>query len=238
MALKLSNTFRTKTTLFIDFDGTIVDYRQNEIKALLALMEPFKLDNKKLDQFISAYQRINTQLWGEYRKQKITVDILRVRRFELALEEAQIKNITAESLSVKYLEHFIDNVEIDSSIYKKLEKLKNNNFKIYILTNGFESTQNKRIDRLKLNRVIDGYVTSERAGKAKPDPAMFQLAMREANSRPEETVMIGDSFEADILGANQQRIFGIHLSEEEPQVVNEWYLSTKNLDDALDLFLI
>ena len=58
--------------------------------------------------------------------------------------------------------------------------------------------------------------TSEEVGVKKPNSKVFLTALKKANSLPEESVMIGDSLEADILGANNigmQTIFYNYRNE-------------------------
>ena len=47
----------------------------------------------------------------------------------------------------------------------------------------------------------DGAVTASEAGEPKPDPALFRLALQRADVSPLGVVMIGDSYERDVLGA-------------------------------------
>ena len=53
-------------------------------------------------------------------------------------------------------------------------------------------------------------------GLKKPNPKVFLTALNKANSFPTQSVMIGDSLEADILGANNigmQTIFYNYRNE-------------------------
>lgn len=53
----------------------------------------------------------------------------------------------------------------------------------------------------------DAAVTAIEAGAPKPDPSLFRLALARAGSRPSDAIMVGDSYERDVLGA---RAAGIH----------------------------
>ena len=52
-----------------------------------------------------------------------------------------------------------------------------------------------------LAELWDGVVTAAEAGEPKPDPALFRLAIERAGGEPLDTIMIGDSYERDVLGA-------------------------------------
>jgi putative hydrolase of the HAD superfamily len=53
---------------------------------------------------------------------------------------------------------------------------------------------------------------SESVGVKKPNPLIFQKALTDANCDPTRSVMIGDSYEADILGALQVGMHAIHFA--------------------------
>ena len=54
---------------------------------------------------------------------------------------------------------------------------------------------------LELDRYLDFVLPSGSVGLAKPNPAFFRLALDAADARPEEALMVGDSYRADIRGA-------------------------------------
>lgn len=56
-------------------------------------------------------------------------------------------------------------------------------------------------DAWGLTPLVDFIVVSAREGVAKPNPAIFQIALRRSGSRPEATLHVGDSAYADIGGA-------------------------------------
>ena len=61
--------------------------------------------------------------------------------------------------------------------------------------------------------------TSEEAGVKKPNPIIFQTALKKAEANPQESLMIGDTFEADILGAEavgMKTLFYNYRQEEVP----------------------
>lgn len=71
----------------------------------------------------------------------------------------------------------------------------------YIVTNGATAQQEKKIRTLGLDALVDGWIISEEAGVAKPDPAIFALAAERAGQPLDGAWHIGDSAEADVAGA-------------------------------------
>ena len=79
-------------------------------------------------------------------------------------------------------------------------------YRMHILSNGFREVQYKKIENSGLKPYFDKIILSEDAGINKPHPDMFTYALKNTNSRRNQTLMIGDSWDADILGAQQSRI--------------------------------
>jgi putative hydrolase of the HAD superfamily len=74
-------------------------------------------------------------------------------------------------------------------------------FKLGLVTNGPSRTQRPKIEQFKLVDYLDLLVVSEEVGVAKPDPAIFQIAMERLDALPHETLFVGDSIEFDMRGA-------------------------------------
>jgi putative hydrolase of the HAD superfamily len=79
-------------------------------------------------------------------------------------------------------------------------------YKMFILSNGFREVQYKKIDNSGLTSFFDGVILSEDAGFNKPHPEIFNYALQKTGMKREETLMIGDSWDADIVGAYNSRI--------------------------------
>ena len=61
--------------------------------------------------------------------------------------------------------------------------------------------QLKKLKNSKIDHFFKSVTTSESVGVKKPDPKIFRYALEIAEATHVESVMIGDTYEADILGA-------------------------------------
>ena len=66
---------------------------------------------------------------------------------------------------------------------------------------GFEEVQFRKMESSFISKYFKHIITSERVGVKKPNPAIFNFAMELSGAKSSESIMIGDNFEADILGA-------------------------------------
>ena len=57
------------------------------------------------------------------------------------------------------------------------------------------------LEQAGLGALVDGVVSSAMVGAAKPDPALFEAALRVAGCAPDRTLHVGDSRSKDVAGA-------------------------------------
>ena len=74
-------------------------------------------------------------------------------------------------------------------------------FRIGIVTNNRTAEQVEKLEFLEMTPLVDALVTSEEVGVPKPNPRIFEAALQRLEARPEETVLVGDNWHADVLGA-------------------------------------
>jgi len=71
-------------------------------------------------------------------------------------------------------------------------------FKIIALTNG-----NANLEKIGIRDLFHAVVTATDVGAAKPQPIIFEQAVREAGVQPGEVLHVGDHPELDVVGANE-----------------------------------
>ncbi len=200
------------TDVFFDLDHTLWDFDKNSSLAFGRVFKKHEIE-LPLSEFIGAYEPINLQYWKKFREEKVTKEELRRGRLVEAFGAFNIRYETEfiDMLAVSYIEE----LPLDNHLFlyttEMLEYLKPK-YKLHIITNGFHEVQ-----FLKLrNSGIEGYfstvTTSEEVGVKKPNPLIFRRALEIAKAEPKNSIMIGDSFEADILGAEKVGMHSLFFS--------------------------
>jgi len=83
---------------------------------------------------------------------------------------------------------------------------------LHIITNGFEEVQDLKLEKSGIKKYFNQIITSESIGVKKPNPIIFKHAITMAQATIAESMMIGDSYEADVLGALQYGMQAIHCN--------------------------
>jgi putative hydrolase of the HAD superfamily len=83
-------------------------------------------------------------------------------------------------------------------IHEILGKFRGKGLKMAVLTDAYNGNALLRLDRLDLTRFFEYVITTDMTGCKKPAREPFLLALRMLGTRPEETLLIGDSIRRDI----------------------------------------
>lgn len=193
-----------KQHLFFDLDHTIWDFDKNAEETLLELYDHHGLYNKGLscaNTFIATYTANNHKLWTEYHLGKISKEHLRMQRFRstflaLGMDPEQIPAAFEDD----YVRISPTKQRLFDGAYEVLEYLQSK-YRLHIISNGFKTTTLTKMEVCDLNKYFTNVFISEDIGCNKPDPKIFKEALEIAGAGRAESVMIGDSLEADIYGA-------------------------------------
>ncbi len=200
------------TDVFFDLDHTLWDFERN---SALTFRKILKENDVKVDvsDFLEVYVPSNLAFWKLYREDKITKNELRYQRLKSVFDtlEHTISDEKIDRLADDYLLHLSSYNHLFPNTKVVLDYLKPK-YKLHIITNGFHETQAKKLKNSGIYPYFEHIIDSEMAGVKKPDPAIFQLALNKAKVSPDNSIMIGDSIEADILGARAVGYHTLHFN--------------------------
>lgn len=193
------------THLFFDLDNTLWDFNANAYHALNIAMKQLDLLDKigGYDDYFAIYYAVNERLWGLYKDNKITKNVLRGLRFEESLElnHTPMPGI-GDILNEAYLTEMTKQLRLVPGAREVLDYL-HHKYKMAIITNGFIEVQAEKLLQTGLRKYFDKLFISEEIGAQKPHKLIFQHAVKSMNAPKKKSLMIGDSWEADIVGAMQ-----------------------------------
>jgi len=189
------------TDIFFDLDHTLWDFDKNSEITYKIIFDNLKLE-VSLVEFLEAYKDINKDLWKLFREELIDKETLRYRRLKETFTEINV-DLPDELLfkiSDKYIYHLSKQTHLLDGTITLLEYL-SPKYTLHIITNGFAEVQEGKLNNTNLSEYFNVIINSEMAGVKKPNPIIFEKALGLANVSKDSSLMIGDSFEADVLGA-------------------------------------
>ena len=222
--------------LFIDFDDTLYDTHGNAVIALSETFDAFRLGRYFQDPqvFYDAYWTANIDLWTQYAKGEITRDYLIVERFRRPLMESNIFREEAShfspltsyllSISDKFLDFCASKPGVIEGAHELMDYLRQKGYRMHMCSNGFHEVQYKKLEACGLKDYFDTIILSEDAGVNKPSPLYFDYALKVSGARRETTIMIGDNYQSDILGALNANLDAL--------LFNRWQIPPKEIMQA------
>ncbi|MFC2176005.1 YjjG family noncanonical pyrimidine nucleotidase [Bacteroidota bacterium] len=200
--------------VFFDLDRTLWDFETNSKLALEEIYKNLNLEKclgVPADAFIVEYKRINEIFWNEYQDGIINKAELRYARFEAALAYFGVKD---KDLAHRIGQTYIDISPIKTALIpgaKELLSYLKPKYKLHIITNGFSEVQHIKLANSGVEDYFDRIVISELVGHKKPSVKVFRYAEKVTKATPEQCIMIGDHYQADVIGALNARWQAIFL---------------------------
>lgn len=195
--------------LFFDLDDTIWAFSANARDTFEEVYDKYAFFRyfESFDHYYALYQEKNTQLWVEYGDGKISKEELNRLRFAYPLRSVGVHD---DDLAVRYADDFFRIIPTKQQLMphaKEVLEYLVPKYNLYILSNGFRELQSLKMCSSGVDSFFRKVILSEDIGVMKPWPQIFHFALSATQSELKDSLMIGDSWEADITGA---RGVGMH----------------------------
>jgi pyrophosphatase PpaX len=198
------------TTVLFDLDGTLINTNELIIKSFLQTLDtyyPGKYSRNDVLPFIGPPLE---ESFG-------TIDETRIEELVKYYREFNIK-------------HHDDLVEEFEGVKETVKILKEKGFKLGVVTSKIRQTVNMGLNITQLSSYFDVVITVDDVQKPKPDPEPILFALEKLDSKPEETIMIGDIHYDILAGKNA----GTKTAGVAWTLRGKDYLSSYNPDFMLD----
>jgi YjjG family noncanonical pyrimidine nucleotidase len=226
-------------TVFIDLDDTLWDFHANAKSSLEEIYDERNLGQyfDSFDQYFNLYAKRNIELWEMYGKGTISKEALSLERFEHPLIQVGIDNAPlAKEIGEQYLGLLPTRTMLVPYAKELLDYLFHK-YPLTVVSNGFVEVQYKKLKSCHIEQYFAHVVLSEAAQALKPDKRIFEYALKLNNATASETIMIGDSYDSDILGAQNSGIDQIYFNpNQKPENIKKTVTyQVKSLREILDI---
>ncbi|HEY0895893.1 MAG TPA: YjjG family noncanonical pyrimidine nucleotidase [Sphingobacteriaceae bacterium] len=225
--------------LFFDLDHTIWDFDRNAEETLSELFHEYQLERLGLtspELFIETYTANNHQLWADYHVGKISKDHLRATRFRKTFLDL---GLHPDDIPAAFEDDYVRICPTKTNLFPHVHETLSylaEKYRLHLISNGFKESTEMKVERTGLAKYFQTIVISEVVGINKPDRAIFEFALTGARAQKHESIMIGDSIEADIRGAQQFGMEAIFFNPCSKELPDDVILQISRFSDLLTIF--
>lgn len=211
------------TDVILDLDDTLIDTAANTKVTVKEIYEDYNLAGyfSSFDDFYSFYYSNVSKLWDLYNHGGISKDEIQQERFGVSLrhlkgfDEEYIRTINSDyTARIMKKEALVDGaMALLDYLYPK--------YRLHILSNGFTEMQYQKMESAGISlSYFDKIILSDKVGVNKPHPDIFKFALQEIGVEAGNTIMVGDNFSTDIIGAHNCGIDQIWYNPENKPFVD------------------
>ena len=184
-----------------DLDDTLFDHYRASEMALERLRdierdladEPFDVQVERHRNLLDTYHR-------ELLAGRMTLEQVRIARFQ-GLVGNGCDAERALQMALRYRQLYEQCWYTVPGAVDLASAIRHEGVTFVVVTNNLIEEQRLKLERCGLTALVDHLVTSEEVGVAKPHRGIFDAALDRAGATSDRAVMLGDSWEVDVLGA-------------------------------------
>jgi putative hydrolase of the HAD superfamily len=227
-----------KKHIFFDLDHTIWDFDRNAEEALQELFVLHELESLGLasaSEFIATYTQNNHALWADYHLGKIDKETLRQTRFKKTFTDLGLApDVVPLTFEDAYVKLCPTKTNLFPYAHETLTYLQDK-YTLHLITNGFRESQDIKLQGSGLIKYFQHIIISEEVGFNKPHHGIFEHALNLAGATKKESLMIGDSLEADVYGALNFGMDAIYFNPLKAEKPNDVPVQIHSLNELTEL---
>ena len=203
-----------------DLDWTLSYYPLSTSQVLREALQRTSSPVELLGNLTAAARRYN-ELWLALERSAESTDVLRSQIMAALFDERGIDDtVAAHKLSEAYGE-----IRQESGVlpYPGIDDLLvdlKSNYKLGLLTNGPTDIQWEKIEDLGFDKHFDAVIVAGDVGIYKPDVRIFEMLLEKLSVAADHSLFVGDTYEADILGAQQAGMYTAWIKRNEDVTAN------------------
>lgn len=219
--------------IIFDLDNTLVDFDASEREAIRRFFSKEQvLTSDNEHSLISQFLKENSQLWP--RRNDIGIEQVFTETIEKVYREV-LPDKTAPSLSGSlYLKEFEESVILESGAKETLGKL-SRVMPLYIISNGLENIQHKRIINAGIAHFFTDIVISDDVGLKKPNREIFDVLIERNKLNRNKVLYVGDSIRDDYYGSRNSGIQFCFFNRKHDKAEYRFDLQVRNLNELANV---
>jgi putative hydrolase of the HAD superfamily len=197
------NQFRDLVAVLFDLDGTLIEHTRDIQDLCRETFDAFaeELAPVTREKFWETFWPKNHDTWYMMVDGVLPGDVARLYSFVNTLRALKADARLAEPMLEDWEGRILAATCLFGDALSTMERLRSAGLRLGIVTNGYRAVQSRKIRHHRLGTCVDFVLISEDVGVHKPDKAIFDLALEEAEATAQRSLFVGDTPSSDIEGA-------------------------------------
>ncbi|NIK79092.1 putative hydrolase of the HAD superfamily [Paenibacillus castaneae] len=233
--------------ILLDLDDTIIAYEQGiDLDACwmkVCHTHLAETDANRMSEIVGLIKKHAKEYWSD-------ADRHRIGRLDLPKARTEIVHSVLKQISFDDSE-LAGRIAVDYGLVRDelaflhpgaleaIAYIKSMGIKLALITNGASSAQRGKINRFELADYFDHIYIEEEFGVGKPDPSIYLHAANQLGAAPEETWMVGDNYQWEVIAPQQIGIKGVWINPKGMDTLSTYevqpYRSIHSLSDIVQL---
>jgi HAD superfamily hydrolase (TIGR01549 family) len=218
--LRRADPRETLDTILFDVDDTLYDHSRAVHSGLRRVREVYpELHRRSLPELCQLYSDHLSATYVHVVEGTWTAEEGQILGFSMLFKSCGAeprRRVVQECVQI-YRAKYLESRHAVRGAPALLRALRTCGMTIGVVTNNTREKQEEKLGVIGIGRSIDFMVTSEEVRILKPDPRIFQRALERGDTTAERAVMVGDSWESDVLGATAAGIRAVWLNRANQQ---------------------
>jgi HAD superfamily hydrolase (TIGR01509 family) len=202
--------------VWFDLDDTLYDHSYSVARAMERIRAEYPaFSGHQPHELAVLYNQALNEVYLEYLRGNIDFAEMRRRKLHRFFHAAGIPEPgapdNAEFHRVYDEAYCVERRATPGSI-EAVRHLQERGIGVAVLTNGTQRIQEEKLRIIGLTSLLPCLLTSDKAGATKPDPEIFEWALRQSKCAAHCVLMIGDNLQNDVEGALRAGIRAAHYS--------------------------
>jgi putative hydrolase of the HAD superfamily len=191
------------TAVLLDLDGTLIEHTRDIGDLCRETFDAFaqELAPVTQEEFWETFWPKNRDTWYMMVDGVLSGDMARLYSFVNTLRALEADERLAAPMLEEWEGRIVAATRLFDDAQSTIERLRSVGLRLGIVTNGYTAMQSRKIHHHRLATVVDFVLISEEVGVHKPEKAIFDLALGEAESTAQRSLFVGDTPTSDIDGA-------------------------------------
>lgn len=224
--------------IFFDLDHTLWDFEKNTAQALSQIWGDFggRLPGSlHVSTFYQHFRKHHLRLWNQLQRSEIRGNAWRWKRFWFTLLDFQLADRElSQAMDQAFREQLPYQRHLIPYAREVLDYL-SPRYSLHLLTNGWERMQRQKVRSSGIEGYFKQLICSEIALSRKPNPEIYIYAQKLAGASPDSSLMIGDRYDIDVLGARNAGWGQIHFNPKKTRNHPKPSLEISCLSELMDL---